>query len=204
MKIIIAGIHTGIGKTVCSAAICQGLGFDYWKPVQAGDLDQSDSHFIKNHVTHPHCKIHPEAYRLNTPMSPHEAARLDGIEIQLSNFQEPKTENNLVIETAGGILSPLAAGIQNMHLIEQLKHPVILVTNHYLGSINHTLLSITALRQKNIHILGMVISGVEVPSTASYLIAETQLPVLFRIPQLAPLNAASLAKFVQENPISLT
>lgn len=203
MKVIIAGIHTGIGKTVCSAAICQGLGFDYWKPVQAGDLDQSDSHFIKGQVTHVNCKIHPETYRLNTPMSPHEAARLDGIEISLANFIEPETTNHLVIETAGGLLSPLAAGVQNIHLIKQLQHPVILVTNHYLGSINHTLLSLALLQQYQIPVLGLVFCGEEVPSTSDYLIEETKLPVLMRIPWIENLNANRLAKFVEENPISL-
>ena len=149
MSIIVAGIHTGIGKTICSAVICQALGYDYFKPVQAGDLEDSDSVFIKKNVINPSCTIHPESYQLLTPASPHFAAALDGITIKKENIILPVAKNNIVIETAGGIMSPLAKGFLNIDLVQHFNLPVILVAGNYLGSINHTLLSFAALQQSN-------------------------------------------------------
>ena len=145
MSILIAGIHTGIGKTFCSAVICQALGYDYWKPVQAGELDDTDSIFIKRNVTNPKCVVHPETHRLTIPSSPHYAAEMDGIEIKAGDFILPKTSNQIVIETAGGIMSPLSNSFLNIDLMAQLNLPAIVVSNNYLGSINHTLLTVAAM-----------------------------------------------------------
>src|SRR6188768_4599331 len=112
MSIIVAGIHTGIGKTICSAIICQALGYDYWKPVQAG-MESTDSDFIKNHVTNNACRIHKESYCLDMPASPHYAAEIDNTEIKKENFILPDSSNNIVVETAGGLMSPLAKGFLN-------------------------------------------------------------------------------------------
>src|SRR5690349_21001146 len=109
MNIAIAGTHTGIGKTICSAVICKALGFDYWKPVQAG-LEDADSDSVKI-LTAGLCKIHPEAYRLKEPASPHYAAQLEGISISLNKIQLPSSSNSIVVETAGGLMSPLAKDI---------------------------------------------------------------------------------------------
>jgi dethiobiotin synthetase len=146
---IIAGIGTEIGKTVTSAIVTQKLQADYWKPVQAGELDFSDSHKIDQYTSHP-AVIHPEAFRLNTPMSPHAAAAIDGLEVQVSDFKLPETENNLVVELAGGLLVPLNNSETNVDLIKHLGAPVILVANFYLGSINHTLLSVAHLKHHHI------------------------------------------------------
>jgi dethiobiotin synthetase len=159
MSIIIAGIHTGIGKTVCSAVICQALGYDYWKPVQAGDLENTDTLFIKKNVSNPTCTRHPEAYRLRTAASPHYAAELDGIQIKKENIILPVTTNNIVVETAGGLMSPLASNFLNIDLVQQLQLPVILLAANYLGSINHTLLSFSLLQDRGQKILGIVFSG---------------------------------------------
>ncbi|MDN3654034.1 dethiobiotin synthase [Ferruginibacter paludis] len=203
MNIIIAGIHTGIGKTICSAIICQALGYDYWKPVQAGDLANSDSLFIKKNVTNEDCFIHPERFRLSIPASPHYAAIQDGIEIRPSDFILPKTTKPLAIETAGGIMSPFSNNFLNIDLIQQFNLPVILVSNNYLGSINHTLLTVNALLQKNIAIKGLVFSGEAVESTRAFILQHTQLPVLFSIPLFEKIDSDTIANFAKTVSINL-
>ena len=152
MNIIIAGIHTGIGKTICSAVICQALGYDYWKPVQAGDLENSDSLFIKKNVSNSNCIVHSETYRLPISASPHFAAQESGVTIKPEDFVLPGTDNSLMVETAGGIMSPLAKDFLNIDLVMELNLPVVIVSNNYLGSINHTLLTVAALQQRHIPI----------------------------------------------------
>jgi dethiobiotin synthetase len=197
MSIIIAGIHTGIGKTVCSAVICQALGYDYWKPVQAGDWSNSDSIFIQKNVTNPKTIVHPETYKLVTAASPHYAAKLDGIEIKKDHFQLPESKNNIVVETAGGLMSPLADNFLNIDLIVTLQLPVVLVSNNYLGSINHTLLSYEALKSRKIKTLGIVFDGVEATPSQEYILSYTKLPLLFSIPQFLNLNAQTISNFAK-------
>ena len=203
MSIIIAGIHTGIGKTVCSAVICQALGYDYWKPVQAGELDNSDSIFIKRNITNPNTVIHRERYQLTIPASPHYAAEMDGVEIKPTDFSLPQTDNDIVVETAGGIMSPLSNSFLNIDLMEQLQLPVIIVSNNYLGSINHTLLTVAAMQQRNIPVKGLVFSGSEFTSTREFILQYTQLPLLFSIPvfeEITPQAIADFAKTVSITP----
>ncbi|MBK7958034.1 MAG: dethiobiotin synthase [Bacteroidetes bacterium] len=203
MSVIIAGIHTGVGKTICSAVICQALGYDYFKPVQAGDLDNSDSIAIKKLVTNPRCVIHPESYRLQIPASPHYAAEQEGITIEKEKIVLPQTHNNLLVETAGGVMSPLAKNLLNLDLIEHLALPVILVSNNYLGSINHSLLSFLALQSRNIDIRGIVFSGEKNSASESFILEHTQLPLLFSIPQFEDLNSQAIARFAQNLSIDL-
>ena len=203
MSIIIAGIHTGIGKTICSAVICQAFGYDYFKPVQAGDLENSDSVFIKKNVINPSCTIYPEAYQLNTPASPHFAAALDGVIIKKETIILPVSKNNIVIETAGGIMSPLAKRFLNIDLVQHFNLPVILVANNYLGSINHTLLSVIALQQRNIPLKGLVFCGAAVESTRQYILEYTQLPLLFSIPFFKNINSHVIADFAKTVSINL-
>ena len=193
--IFVSGIGTGIGKTVVSAILTEALEADYWKPVQAGDLENSDSVFIQKNVSNPACVIHPERYRLRTAASPHYAAEIDDVEIKKENFIVPVTTNNIVIETAGGVMSPLAKNFLNIDLIEYLQLPVVLVAGNYLGSINHTLLSYYALRNRNIKISGIVFSGETVKASEQYILEHTGLPLLFSIPFLEPLNAETIAAF---------
>ncbi len=194
MSIIVAGIHTGIGKTICSAVICQALGYDYWKPVQAG-LENTDSDFIKANVNNPSCYIHKEKYLLKTPASPHYAAAIEGIHISKKDFDLPSSNNKITVETAGGLMSPLAKGFLNIDLIAQLQLPVVLVSNDYLGSINHSLLSYDALVKRNIPVKGIVFSGNETISSRQFITEHTQLPVLFNIPFFENINAAAIAAF---------
>lgn len=203
MSIIIAGIHTGIGKTICSAVICQALGYDYWKPVQAGELDHSDSIFIKKNVTNKNCMVHPESYKLTIPASPHYAAALDGVEIKPEHIVSPQTNNKLVIETAGGIMSPLSDSFLNIDLMAQLNLPTILVSNNYLGSINHTLLTVAAMQQRNIPVKGLVFSGKEFTSTREFILQYTRLPLLFSIPQFDEISSGIIAEFAKTVSIHL-
>jgi len=195
VSIIVAGIHTGIGKTVCSAILCQKLGYDYFKPVQAGDLEQSDSIFVGNSVTNLNCIIHPEIYKLQIPASPHYAAEQEGIEIIKENFLLPETKNNIIIETAGGVMSPLSANLLNLDLIEHFGFPTILVSQNYLGSINHTLLSFEALKSRNINILGIVFNGMVVPASEEYILGYTNLKMLFRLPEFKNINSNTITDF---------
>jgi len=195
MNIIVAGIHTGIGKTVCSAVICQALGYDYWKPVQAGELHDSDSIFIKRNVTNPKCQVHPERYQLSIPASPHYAAAMDGVDIKPADFVLPYTTNSMVVETAGGIMSPLSNSFINVDLMQQLNLPVILVSNNYLGSINHTLLTTEAMQKRNVPVRGLVFCGHEFSSTRDFILQYTKLPLLFSIPQFDTITPAVVADF---------
>ncbi len=195
MSYTIVGIHTGIGKTVCSAVLCQALGYDYWKPVQAGDLDNTDSLFIQKHVCNPLCHIHTERHRLLTPASPHYAAALENIELKREDFSLPKTENKLIVETAGGLLSPLASNFCNIDLVKMLALPVVLVSNNYLGSINHTLMTAILLKKAEIDVHGIVFVGDETPATESYILEYTGFKRLFSIPFFTQLNAEVIAEF---------
>lgn len=163
-KIIVAGIGTDTGKTVASAILCQALKADYWKPVQAGDLQNTDTHKIKRWV--PSTKTHSEAYRLTQPMSPHAAAAIDGNIIEENNLVLPNTTNDLIIELAGGLMVPLREDFLNIDWVASTGLPIILVSNYYLGSINHTLLSLSLIKSRNIPLLGIIFNGEK--NVASY------------------------------------
>ena len=160
MKLFITGIGTDVGKTMASAILTQALEADYWKPIQAGDLDDSDSHKVQQLISNPVSQIFENSYTLTTAASPHLAAAIDGITIDLHHIKEPKTKNNLVIEGAGGILVPLNEMDCIIDLIQK-DYKVILVSRHYLGSINHTLLTYEALKNRNIQLAGIIFSGDE-------------------------------------------
>jgi dethiobiotin synthetase len=180
MKLFITGIGTDVGKTIASSIITQALEADYWKPIQAGDLDNSDSHKIQRYISNDTTVIHPNSYKLNTPASPHFAASLDGITIEIKNITEPKTKNHLVVEGAGGILVPLN---DNDCIIDLIQHDykVIVVSRHYLGSINHTLLTFEALKSRNIPVAGILFSGDENAATESIILQKTQAHFIGRI-----------------------
>lgn len=180
MKLFITGIGTDVGKTIASAIITEALQADYWKPVQAGDLNQSDSHKISNYISNTKSIIHPNSYTLNTPASPHHAARLDNIVIDIKKIKEPKTQNHLVIEGAGGILVPLNDKDTIANLI-QPDYKVIIISRHYLGSINHTLMTIEALNSRKIAVAGILFNGDENPATESIILSKTGIKNLGRI-----------------------
>ncbi|MFK7747928.1 MAG: dethiobiotin synthase [Kordia sp.] len=178
-KIFVTGISTEVGKTVASAILVEALQADYWKPIQAGDLDNSDSHKIKKYISNTKTKIHPNSYALNTPMSPHASAEIDNITIHLAQIKEPTTNNHLVIEGAGGILVPLNTENTILDIIKPEYH-VIVVSRHYLGSINHTLLTVNLLKQKGFNV-SIIFSGKEHVTTEAIIKKMTNVPVLGRI-----------------------
>ncbi len=182
MKLFITGIGTDVGKTIASAIITEALEADYWKPIQAGDLNDSDSHKIESYVSNSKTVIHPNSYALTTPASPHLAAELDQITISLDQIQEPQTQNHLVVEGAGGVFVPLNDTDCVIDLI-QPDYKVIVVSRHYLGSINHTLLTIEALKNRNLAIAGIVFNGNENKATESIILNKTGIPYIGRIQQ---------------------
>jgi dethiobiotin synthetase len=179
MKLFITGISTEVGKTVVSAMVVEALEADYWKPIQAGDLDHSDSHKVKDFISNKKTVIHPNSYALQTPMSPHAAAEIDGITIDLDTIIPPETDNHLVIEGAGGLMVPLNDSDTIFDLI-QPDYKVIVVSRHYLGSINHTLLTLEKLEEKQVKV-GIIFSGDEHPTTESIILKKTGATFLGRI-----------------------
>jgi dethiobiotin synthetase len=180
MKLFITGIGTDVGKTIASAIVTQALEADYWKPIQAGDIDNSDSHKIKSKVNNNTSKVYPNAYCLNTPASPHYAAEIDGITIDIKKIIAPKTENHLVVEGAGGILVPLNDTDCIVDLI-QPDYKVIVVSRHYLGSINHTLMTFEVLQSRNIAVAGIIFSGDENKATEDIILSKTKANFIGRI-----------------------
>lgn len=180
MKIFITGIGTDVGKTITSAIITEALEADYWKPVQAGDLHNSDTHKTKKYISNGKTHFFENAYALNTPASPHLAAELDGIVIDLKKIKEPKTKNNLVIEGAGGVFVPLNETDCVIDLI-QPDYKVIVVSRHYLGSINHTLLTIEALKSRKLKVAGIVFNGDENTASEEIILKKSGLKMIGRI-----------------------
>lgn len=187
-KYFITGIGTGIGKTLVSAILTEKLKADYWKPIQSGDLDISDSITVGNLIGNTQTVIHPESYRLTKPLSPHLSASLDGVEIDLAKINIPLTDNNLIIEGAGGLMVPLNENELIVDLIKKLEVEVILVSQNYLGSINHTLLSVNLLKQYQIPIKGIIFNGDENMETERYIQQYSQVKTLGHIPQLSHLD----------------
>lgn len=196
-KYFVTGIGTGIGKTVASAVLTEKLNADYWKPIQSGDLDQSDSLTVESLISNSKTVIHPETYRLTQPLSPHLSAKLDGIEISLEEFTLPQTEHDLIVEGAGGLMVPLNNKDLILDLIVHLGLETIVVSSNYLGSINHTLLTIAVLKQHNIKIKGILFCGEENIESQDYILNYTKLSFLGRIPQLKNLDKNSIKEATQ-------
>lgn len=180
MKLFITGIGTDVGKTIASAIITEALEADYWKPIQAGDIENSDSHKIRSYITNNKTIIFPSSYILSTPASPHYAAQVDGVVIDSSSITAPQTDNHLVIEGAGGLLVPLN-DTETIADIIKPDYKVIVVSRHYLGSINHTLLTIEALKQRNITIAGIIFNGEDLQPTESLILNKTGIKMIGRI-----------------------
>lgn len=158
--IFVTGTDTGIGKTVVSALLTAGLKASYWKPIQSGLEEETDTEFVRRVAEVTEKRIIPERYRLNEPLSPHASAKIDGKTIHLDDFEMPGfTSNHLVIEGAGGLLVPLNEKDMIIDLIQKLEVPVLLVVRSELGTLNHTFLSLEALRNRGIPIIGVIMNG---------------------------------------------
>ena len=181
MRLFVTGIGTEVGKTIISAILVEALQADYWKPVQAGDLDYSDTMKVHELISNAKSVIHSETHALNHPMSPHAAAERDGVEIELEDFKVPETNNHLVIEGAGGLMVPLNRKDCVIDLIAKVDADVVLVSRNYLGSINHTLLSIEALHKRGVSIKGIIFNDVENIDTESVILEMSGLKYLGRV-----------------------
>lgn len=175
----VTGISTEVGKTMASAILVEALQADYWKPIQAGELDHSDTHKVERLVSNKQSKFHPNSFALKTPMSPHVAAEIEGVSITLKDIKAPKTKNHLVIEGAGGLLVPINNTQTILNLIKPEYH-VIVVSRHYLGSINHTLLTVNLLKEKGFQV-SLIFSGNEHKTTQAIIKKMTKVPIIGRI-----------------------
>ena len=180
-KIVIAGIGTGVGKTYVSAILAQAMEADYWKPIQTGTMEQTDSERVRELISNPASQFHPEAYSFKQPIAPHAAAAAEGVRIDLSRINLPQTERPLIIELAGGLMVPLNEIVFNIDLLVQWKLPVVLVSKNYLGSINHTILSFLALQYYRIPIAGIIFNGLRNPATEKILLDYTNAPYIASI-----------------------
>ncbi|WP_047247133.1 dethiobiotin synthase [Maribacter thermophilus] len=192
-KIFVAGISTGVGKTLASAIITEALKADYWKPVQSGDLDNTDSDTVRNLISNDRTVIHPSSYELNAAMSPHAAADIDGVLIDRFHINEPATENHLVIEGAGGLLVPLN-NEDTMFDIIMPEYKVVVVSKHYLGSINHTLLTIGWLQNKGYDV-SVLFNGNENRHTENIILHKTGVSLIGRIEDESRIDKEVVAKY---------
>ncbi|MEJ6583121.1 MAG: dethiobiotin synthase [Crocinitomicaceae bacterium] len=180
---VISGIGTEVGKTVVSAIVSEALQATYWKPVQAGELNDTDSHKVERLTSN--VRVLPELFQLNEPLSPHAAAEIDGVELNISSFILPNVATNLVIEGAGGILVPINKnGLLYADVFQKWNLPVIIVSRHYLGSINHSLLTAEVLKNRGIKIAGWIFVGDENKTTESIILKITGIPMIARIPMV--------------------
>jgi len=191
----ITGIGTEVGKTVASAVMVRALGASYWKPVQAGDLHDTDTDKV---VRLTGCRSHGELHRLQLPMSPHAAAAAEGMSIQVSDFRLPECDGPLIVEGAGGVLVPLNDRDTMLDLMVHLSLPVIVVSRHYLGSINHTLLTVSALRSRGVAVAGILFNGDSNEATESVILGMSGLPSLGRIPVMEELTTETVGNVAQE------
>jgi len=193
-RYFITGIGTEVGKTVASAIVTEALEADYWKPIQAGDLHFSDTDKVNALVSNPKTLYHPNSFMLETPMSPHAAAAIDNVEIKAKSIITPVTTNEkLVVEGAGGLLAPINDTETILDLI-QPTDKIILVSRHYLGSINHTLISIEILKNKGFKHIGILFNGKENKTTEEIIAKKTQVTFLGRIDELSSITSEEIAK----------
>jgi dethiobiotin synthetase len=198
MTIIVTGTDTDIGKTVFAAGLTVALGARYWKPVQAGLADGSDTASVVA-LGVPADDILPEAYRLTTPCSPHLAAEIDGVAIDPDRLALPRVDGALVVEGAGGVMVPVTRDLVFADLFARWNTPVVLVARTGLGTINHSLLSIEALRTRDVPILGIAFVGDAVEDSEAIVATLGKVRRLGRLPRLDPLNAATLAEAFSAN-----
>jgi dethiobiotin synthetase len=204
MRLIVGGTDTDVGKTVVSALLVQGLGARYWKPVQSGLADGSDSQWVQAMLGLPPARQLKESYRLQAPVSPHWAAEQEQVVIDPQRLVLPAGDGPLVVETAGGLMTPLGRDWLQIDQIRRWGLPLVLVARSGLGTLNHTLLSLEALRQRSIPVLGLVLNGPLHPDNPRTLEDLGGVPVLAQLPRLEPLNAAALQRQWLESALPTT
>lgn len=197
-RFVVAGTDTDIGKTVFAAALTRAIGASYWKPVQAGLNGPTDSERVRE-LGVGRDRVIPEAYRLRTPCSPHQAAAIDGVVIERARLALPTTAGNLVIEGAGGVLVPLTDDLLFAGLFANWQVPVILVASTRLGTINHSLLSLDALRSRSVPVRGIAFVGAAMEESEDAICRIGKVARLGRLPILPHLDADSLEQAFAEN-----
>lgn len=192
VKIIITGCHTDAGKTVTSAIFCTALQGSYWKPVEC--LSEADSALMKQWLV-PQSRVYPPTYSFKACLSPHHAARLEGISIQTESITPPITSHPLIIETAGGILVPLNQTTLTIDLFLQWKAKWIVVSKHYIGSINHTLMTLETLKQRNIEAAGIIFNGPSNPDTEQAILKFSNARCLGRLELETDLSKQTIERY---------
>jgi dethiobiotin synthetase len=195
---VVTGTDTGVGKTVVAAGLAGHLGARYWKPIQAGLDDETDSETVRR-LTEGRAQMLPEVWRLTTPCSPHEAARIDGVRIDPAALALPAGDGPLIVEGAGGVLVPVNEQALMIDLFAGWGLPVLLVARTALGTTNHSLLSLEALRARGIAVAGILFSGDENRAGEEAIIGFGRCRHLGRLPRLDPLTPATLAEAVADN-----
>lgn len=188
----VTGTDTEVGKTLVSAWLLTQLDGVYWKPVQAGTVPTTDSATVQQLAELPVGRVLPEAYLLPEPMAPHEAARRANIALDMEKIKLPPHDGLVVVEGAGGLMVPIAGGAYMIDLADSLDLPMILVTRSTLGTINHTLLSLEAIRRRGLPLAGVVISGPETPHNRAAIERFGQVEVIAEIPHLETVNRDAL------------
>ncbi len=196
---VIAGTDTGVGKTVFAAALTQALAASYWKPIQAGMSEPTDSEAAALIGRVPPHRLLAEAYQLQTPASPHFAAEQDGVDIDIERLNPPANVRPLVIELAGGLLVPITRSVLQIDVVAKWRLPVILVARTSLGTINHSLISLEALRNRGIEISGVAFVGDSVADSEEAISAFGGVRRLGRLPLVEPLTPAALANAFAAN-----
>ncbi|MEA1787234.1 dethiobiotin synthase [Arenibacter sp. GZD96] len=191
--IFVTGISTNVGKTMVCAILAEALEADYWKPVQAGDLEYTDSDRVTSLISNSKTVIHPSKYQLKNALSPHAAAALENITIDINRIEEPATENHLIIEGAGGILVPLTDSDTILDLIMP-NYKVVVVSQHYLGSINHTLLTVLWLQQRGYEV-AIIFNGSENKDTERVILKKTGATFLGRLEHEPDFNKSTVKKY---------
>jgi len=193
---VVAGIGTDVGKTVVSAIITTLFKGDYWKPIQSGEAD-ADSQVISKLLPQ-ECTVHPPAYSFKAPLSPHHAARLENQTIDPDKIIPPDTNRPLVIEMAGGIFVPLRENLLSIDLFKSWNTSWILVSKHYLGSINHTLLTIETLINHRVNVLGIVFNGKPNPDSENAILKFSNVPLLGRLLPEKKMNQSTIQRYAKK------
>lgn len=196
MNYFVTAIGTDSGKTVVSAILVEAFKADYWKPVQSGP--PRDTKTVKGFISNKESVFHKERHVLTVPASPHASAKADGVEIKLHDFNVPDTKRDLIIEGAGGLMVPLNDQDMVIDLIASLDCEVVMVSNLYLGSINHTLLSAEALSQRNISVKGVIFNGVSNPESERIILLQTGWKKLLQIEQEPAIDKQVVLKYAEE------
>jgi len=191
-KFIICGTDTDIGKTLISSFFVKGLNSYYWKPIQSGIESQTDSQTVEKLAQVSKEKIIKEAYVFTKPLSPHWAAEIDQKAINFDKLRLPKVQGSLIIETAGGLMVPITRNFLQIDQIKEWNLPVILVCKSSLGTLNHTQLSIEALKRRNIEILGLVVNGEKHLDNPKTLVDFSGIPLIAEFPYIKKMDSNSL------------